>query len=116
MARSEVMTNHLLAMNAGETPDAIEGVPTTEPAFGLPALWIPPEKEEEAKFSGYTVVDASTVVATHLTEIIRGNAPELLGRQEVQHLLNNLSKTSPKAIEKALLTYEAEVEAESTSE
>ncbi len=99
MARSEVMTNHLLAMNAGETPETIEGIPTTEPAFGLPALWIPPEKEEEAKFSGFTVVDASTVVATHLTEIIRSNAPDLLGRQEVQHLLNNLSKTSPKAIE-----------------
>ncbi len=99
MAREELMVNHLLAMDPGDVPRKIDGVPTREPAFNLPALWIPPEREEEAKFSGYTVVDNSTVVATHLTEVIRSNAPDLLGRQEAQQLLDNLAKTSPKAVE-----------------
>jgi len=96
---AELMVNHLLAMDPGDAGKKIDGIPTKEPAFQLPAVWIPPEKEEEAKFSGYTVVDNSTVVATHLTEIIRAHASELLGRQEVQHLLDNLAKTSPKAVE-----------------
>jgi len=83
----------------GDVVQKIDGIPTTEPAFNLPALWIPPDREEDAKFAGYTVVDNSTVMATHITEIIRSNAAELLGRQEVQQLLSNLSKTSPKAVE-----------------
>ncbi|MBW1994961.1 MAG: flagellar biosynthesis protein FlhA [Deltaproteobacteria bacterium] len=99
MARAELMVNHLLAMDPGDAPKKIEGVATTEPAFNLPALWIPKEKEEEAKFAGYTVVDNATVVATHLTEIIRNHAADLLGRQETQHLLDNLAKTNPKAVE-----------------
>ncbi len=99
LARGEVMVNHLLAMDPGDVTQKITGIPTTEPAFNLPALWIPNEKEEDAKFSGYTVVDNATVVATHLTEVLRSNAPDLLGRQEVQHLLDNLAKTSPKAVE-----------------
>ncbi len=99
MAKSEIMVNHLLAMNPGDAGRKLDGIPTTEPAFNLPAVWIPPEKEEEAKFGGFTVVDCATVVATHLTEIVRSNATDLLGRQEVQELLNNLSKTSPKAVE-----------------
>jgi len=74
-------------------------VATREPAFHLPALWIPKDREEEAKFAGYTVVDIPTVVATHLTETIRNNAFDLMGRQETQHLLDNLAKTSPKAVE-----------------
>ncbi len=99
VAGGELMVNHLLAMDPGDITQKIEGIPTTEPAFNLPALWIPPDKEEDAKFAGYTVVDNSTVIATHLTEIIRSNTAELLGRQEVQHLLDNLSKTSPKVVE-----------------
>jgi flagellar biosynthesis protein FlhA len=99
MAGSELVINHLLAMDPGTVTREIEGIPTTEPAFNLPAMWIPPEKEEDAKFSGYTVVDNATVIATHLTEIIRNNSPELLGRQEVQHLLDNLASTHPKAVE-----------------
>ncbi|PIE70210.1 MAG: flagellar biosynthesis protein FlhA [Deltaproteobacteria bacterium] len=99
MARCELMLNHLLAMDPGDVAQRLDGIPTTEPAFNLPALWIPEDKEEEAKFSGYTVVDISTVVATHLTEIIRTHAADLLGRQEVQHLLDNLAKTHPKAVE-----------------
>lgn len=99
MTRYELMVNHVLAMDPGDVSRRMDGFPTTEPAFGLPAIWIPGDREEEAKFSGYTVVDNSTVVATHLTEIIRSHAAELLGRQEVQHLLDNLAKTSPKAVE-----------------
>ncbi|MFO7752557.1 MAG: flagellar biosynthesis protein FlhA [Desulfobacteraceae bacterium] len=97
--QAELMVNHLLAMDPGGTAQKIDGIETTEPAFKLPALWIPPEREEEAKFAGYTVVDNSTVIATHLTEVIRNNAHDLLGRQDVQHLLDNLAKTNPKAVE-----------------
>jgi flagellar biosynthesis protein FlhA len=99
MGRSEMMMSHLLAMDPGDVIQKVEGIETTEPAFNLPALWIPPEREEDAKFAGYTVVDNSTVIATHLTEIIRENAADLLGRQEVQQLLDNLAKTYPKAVD-----------------
>jgi flagellar biosynthesis protein FlhA len=99
IAGGELMISHLLAMDPGDVMQKIDGIPTTEPAFNLPALWIPPDREEDAKFAGYTVVDNSTVMATHITEIIRSNAAELLGRQEVQQLLSNLAKTSPKAVE-----------------
>lgn len=99
MAKSELMVNHLLAMDPGDVARPIDGIPTREPAFNLPAVWIPPEREEEARFAGYTVVDNSTVVATHLTEVIKNNAPDLLGRQEVQHLMENLAKSNPKAVE-----------------
>jgi flagellar biosynthesis protein FlhA len=98
-AGTELMVNHYLAMDPGGTAQEIEGIDTTEPAFNLPAKWIPIDREEEAKFAGYTVVDNSTVIATHLTEIVRNNAYDLLGRQDVQHLLDNLAKTNPKAVE-----------------
>ncbi|MCP4020497.1 MAG: flagellar biosynthesis protein FlhA [Desulfobacteraceae bacterium] len=98
-AGSELMVNHYLAMDPGGTAQTIDGIETVEPAFNLPALWIPMEREEEAKFAGYTVVDNSTVIATHLTEIVRNNAYDLLGRQDVQHLMDNLSKSNPKAVE-----------------
>ncbi|MCG8635341.1 MAG: flagellar biosynthesis protein FlhA [Desulfobacterales bacterium] len=96
---AELMVNHYLAMDPSGSAQEIEGIETVEPAFNLPALWIPVDREEEAKFAGYTVVDNSTVIATHLTEIVRSNAHDLLGRQDVQHLLDNLAKTSPKAVE-----------------
>ncbi len=98
-AGTELMVNHLLAMDPGGAARKIDGIETIEPAFGLPAFWIPMDKEEEAKFAGYTVVDNATVIATHLTEVVRTNAHELLGRQDVQHLLDNLAKTNPKAVE-----------------
>jgi flagellar biosynthesis protein FlhA len=98
-AETELMVNHYMAMDPGGVAQEIDGIKTVEPAFNLPALWIPMDKEEEAKFAGYTVVDNSTVIATHLTEIIRANSHELLGRQEVQHLMDNLAKTNPKAVE-----------------
>ena len=98
-ASSELMVNHYLAMDPGGAAKKMDGIETVEPAFNLPALWIPMSREEEAKFAGYTVVDNSTVIATHLTEIIRNNAHNLLSRQDVQHLLDNLAKTSPKVVE-----------------
>ncbi len=97
--RYELMPNHLLAMDPGGVLHKVEGVNTREPAFDLVAVWIPKDKEDEAKFAGYTVVDNAAVVATHLTELIRRNADDLLGRQEVQGLLDNLTQTHPKAVE-----------------
>jgi flagellar biosynthesis protein FlhA len=99
VARGSVMMNYLLAMNSGDARREIEGIPTREPAFDLPALWISPEKKEEAQVAGYTVVDPSTVVATHLTEQLRAHAEELMGRQDTQKLLDNLAKTHPKVVE-----------------
>ncbi|OGQ92312.1 MAG: EscV/YscV/HrcV family type III secretion system export apparatus protein, partial [Deltaproteobacteria bacterium RIFOXYC2_FULL_48_10] len=101
-ASTELMVNHYLAMDPGGMAQKIEGIDTVEPAFHLPAKWIPLEREEEAKFAGYTVVDNSTVIATHLTEIVRNNAHNLLGRQDVQHLMDNLAKTNPKAVEELI--------------
>jgi len=101
-ASTELMVNHYLAMDPGGTAQEIEGLDTVEPAFHLPAKWIPQEREEEARFAGYTVVDNSTVIATHLTELVRNNANNLLGRQDVQHLMDNLAKTSPKAVEELI--------------
>jgi flagellar biosynthesis protein FlhA len=99
IARTELMVNHYLAMDPGNVTRKIEGIKTTEPAFNLSAIWIPEAKKEEAKLAGYTVVDNVTIMATHLTEVIRIHASELLGRQEVQNLLDNLSKPYPKAVE-----------------
>lgn len=95
----ELMPNHRMAMDPGDVVKKIDGIPTREPAFDLPAIWIPENKQEEAKFAGYTVVDNAAIIATHLTEIIRSHADQLLGRQEVQNLLDNLAKTNPKAVE-----------------
>jgi flagellar biosynthesis protein FlhA len=99
VAVGELMIDYLLAMDPGDAKKQIEGVPTQEPAFNLPAVWIPAARKEEAQFAGYSVVDLSTVIATHLTEVIKSHANELLGRQEVQRLLDNLAKSSPKTVE-----------------
>ncbi|MBW1739616.1 MAG: flagellar biosynthesis protein FlhA [Deltaproteobacteria bacterium] len=99
VGKYELMPNHLMAMDPGDVVKKVDGIPTKEPAFGLSAIWIPESKREEAKFAGYTVVDSAAIVATHLTEIIRGHSDQLLGRQEVQNLLDNLAKTHPKAVE-----------------
>ncbi len=99
IARGEVMMGHQLAMDSGTAKRHIEGIPTTEPAFNLPAIWIQQDKKDEAQLAGYTVVDSSTVIATHLTEILRTHADELLGRQDTQKLIDNLAKTHPKVIE-----------------
>ncbi|MDH3392374.1 MAG: flagellar biosynthesis protein FlhA [Desulfobulbaceae bacterium] len=98
-ARGEVMVGYQMAMDAGGAKRKMEGIPTTEPAFGLPALWIQTDKKDEAQVAGYTVVDPSTVVATHLTEILRAQAAELLGRQDTQKLLDHLAESQPKVVE-----------------
>lgn len=99
IAGAELMVNHYLAMDPGDTTRQLEGIETREPAFDLPAVWIPETQREEAKLAGFTVVDDVTIMATHLTEVLRKHAAELLGRQDVQNLLDNLSKSYPKAVE-----------------
>jgi flagellar biosynthesis protein FlhA len=92
----------LLAMDPGNVSDNVEGTPTKEPAFGLDALWILPSRKEDAETAGYTVVDLPTVMATHLTEIVRAHAHELLGRQEAASLVENIKKSHPKVIEELI--------------
>ncbi|MCA9772201.1 MAG: FHIPEP family type III secretion protein, partial [Myxococcales bacterium] len=99
VAAAELRPAFLMAMDPGGTTRRIKGVPTKEPAFGLPALWISEGQKEEAEAAGYTVVDLSTVVATHLAEIIKRHCHELLTRQDVQRLMDNLAKTYPKTVE-----------------
>lgn len=102
IARGEVMMGYQLAMDSGSAKRQIDGIPTKEPAFGLPALWITDNMKDEAQLAGYTVVDPSTVIATHLTEVLRSHADELLGRQDTQKLLDNLAKTHPKVVEEVV--------------
>ncbi|MNL00914.1 Flagellar biosynthesis protein FlhA [compost metagenome] len=92
----------LLAMDPGNVSERIEGIATKEPAFGLDALWISPNRKEDAEIAGYTVVDLPTVMATHLTEIIRGHAHELLGRQEASTLVENFKRSHPKVVEELI--------------
>ena len=93
---------YLLAMDPGNTIAHVDGIPTKEPAFGLDALWIGRGQKEEAEMAGYTVVDLSTVMATHITEIIRTHAHELLGRQEASVLVDNFKKAYPKVVEELI--------------
>jgi flagellar biosynthesis protein FlhA len=99
IAGAELMVNHYLAMDPGDATRKIAGIETREPSFDLPAIWVPETKKEEAKLAGYTVVDNVTIMTTHLTEVLRKHLSELLGRQEVQNLLDNLSRSYPKAVE-----------------
>ena len=99
VASSEMLPGHFMAMDPGMVTEKIKGVPTEEPAFGLPAIWITEDKKERAQIAGYTVVDCTTVMATHISEIIKQYAHELIGRQEVQDLLDNLKKSYPKLVE-----------------
>src|SRR4051794_33951674 len=92
VARGGVMAGHHMAMNPGDAMGQLPGIPTTEPAFGLPADWIPEAGRAEAEALGWTVVDAESVVVTHLTETIRKHAGELLTRQETRHLLDQLKE------------------------
>jgi len=102
VAGGDLMADHYLAMDPGSVSKAVEGIETTEPAFGLSALWITKGQKEEAELAGYTVVDLPTVMATHLTEIIRTHSHELIGRQEVQRLVENFQKTHPKVVEELI--------------
>jgi flagellar biosynthesis protein FlhA len=99
IAGSEAMADRLMLLNPESAALDIPGIPVKEPAFGLPALWIKKTDSERAQLAGLTVVDASTVVATHLTEAIKNNAHELLGRQELQAILDTVSRSHPKVVE-----------------
>jgi flagellar biosynthesis protein FlhA len=102
VAKGELLLDHYLAMNSGTVFEEIQGIETTEPAFGLPALWITEEQREQAELNGYTVVDAVSVLATHLTEVIKAHADEILGRQETQNLVDNLKKTNQSLVDEVV--------------
>jgi flagellar biosynthesis protein FlhA len=102
VARGSIMMGRILAMNPGTTDREIEGIKTTEPTFGLPAIWIPSNKKQEAQMAGYTVVDPATVITTHIKETIKRHAYELMGRQETQALLDKFKETNPKVVEELI--------------
>lgn len=102
IGKGNLQPDSLLAMDPGNVSNPISGTPTKEPAFGLDALWISSMQKEDAEVSGYTVVDLSTVIATHLTEVVRTNAHELIGRQEVAKLIDGVKKTHPKVVEELI--------------
>ncbi len=99
MARGELLLDHYLAMSPGVEDDSIDGIDTIEPSFGLPAKWISEEMKEQAEIFGYTVVDPPSVVSTHITEMIKSNAHELLGRQETKQLIDHLQESYPILVE-----------------
>ncbi|MDR0379038.1 MAG: flagellar biosynthesis protein FlhA [Candidatus Accumulibacter sp.] len=99
IGQGEAFPGNLLAINPGQVAGQVAGVPTVDPAFGLPAVWIDVALRDQAQALGYTVVDASTVVATHLNHLVLSHAAELLGRQETQALLDHLGKSLPKLVE-----------------
>ncbi|WP_066288989.1 flagellar biosynthesis protein FlhA [Bacillus sp. FJAT-29937] len=99
MARGELLLDHYLAMSPGIEDDSIEGIDTIEPSFGLPAKWITEDMKEQAEIFGYTVVDPPSVVSTHITEVIKGNAHELIGRQETKQLIDHLNESYPILVE-----------------
>jgi flagellar biosynthesis protein FlhA len=99
LAKAEVAPEQYMAMDPGTATQEIPGTASIEPAFGLPATWIEADQREQAQVAGYTVVDCPTVMATHLSEVIKGHAHELIGRQEVQNLLDTLSKEYPRLVE-----------------
>ncbi|HOO38665.1 MAG TPA: flagellar biosynthesis protein FlhA [Deltaproteobacteria bacterium] len=99
IARSEAMVDRLMVLNPEDVEIDLPGIPVKEPAFGLPGLWIKKTDSERAQLAGLTVVDTSTVIATHLTEAIKSNAYDLLGRQELQSILDTVSRSHPKVVE-----------------
>lgn len=99
VSEGEILFDHYMAMNPGYVEEEITGIPTFEPSFHLPAIWITEGQRERAESMGYTVVDPPSIIATHLTEIIRQHISELLTRQDVQNLINNLKETNPSLVE-----------------
>lgn len=99
VGRGTIRIGHYLAINPGQASQEIEGESTTDPAFGLPALWITEDNREKAERSGYTVVDSPSIIATHLTEILKRHAAEILGRQEVQSIIDTLRNDYPAVTE-----------------
>ena len=99
VSEGEILFDHYMAMNPGYVEEEITGIPTFEPSFHLPAVWITEGQRERAESLGYTVVDPPSIIATHLTEIIRQHIDELLTRQDVQNLVNNLKENNPAIVE-----------------
>jgi flagellar biosynthesis protein FlhA len=99
MGEGEVIPDRELAINPGQVFGEVDGIPTKDPTFGLDALWIDPGQRDVAQTAGYTVVDSSTVIATHLSQILKNNAQKLIGQDGVQQLLDRLADTSPKLVE-----------------
>ncbi|MDX8396540.1 MAG: flagellar biosynthesis protein FlhA, partial [Mariprofundaceae bacterium] len=99
VGRGEIRPRNLMALEGQIAGPRIDGVPTTEPAFGLPALWIPADQRQQAELSGYTVVEPATVIVTHITEILRKHASEMLDRAQTQELVDTLKERYPKVIE-----------------
>ena len=104
VAIGEVLVDHYLALAPGALApgDEIDGIDTVEPAFGMPAKWISDDKRVKAEMAGYTLIDATSVIVTHLSELIRAHAYELLTRQEVKKMLENLKKTNPTIVEETV--------------
>lgn len=102
VASGELMIDHFMAMNPGNVEEKIEGIPTREPAFGLEALWIPESERDRAEMLGYTVVDPPSIISTHMTEVIRRHIHELLSRQDVQTLIDNVKSTYPAVVEELI--------------
>ncbi|MCM8774559.1 MAG: FHIPEP family type III secretion protein, partial [Candidatus Omnitrophica bacterium] len=102
IVRKTVELNHYLAINPGKVKEPISGIPGSEPVFNLPGVWIMESQRRKAEVSGYTVVDISTVISTHLSEIIKNHSCELLTRQDVQSLIDNLKKEHPAVVEELI--------------
>ncbi|MCX8130307.1 MAG: flagellar biosynthesis protein FlhA [Clostridia bacterium] len=102
VSKGEIMIDHFLAMNPGMAEEELDGIKTTEPAFGLPAIWINENQRDRAEMYGYTVVDAPSIIATHLTEIVKKYAHELTGRQEVQKLIDNIKQNYPAIVDELI--------------
>ena len=108
VARGEILVDYYLALEPANPAGEIDGIETIEPAYGIPSRWILPENKEMAEIYGYTVIDPLSVMQTHLSEVIRSHAYELLGRAEVVQLVENLKRTAPEVVEEAIpnvLTY-----------
>lgn len=102
IGEGEIYPDNFLAMDSGLVTDTVQGIPTKEPAFGLDAIWIEPDLKEDAIIKGYTAVDAATVISTHMSELVKQNAEELLTRQEVQNLVDKIKKDYPVVVEDCL--------------
>lgn len=102
VANGSVLFDHYLAMNPGNADGELSGIDTIEPSFGLPAKWIDSKEREKAEIYGYTVVDPPSIIATHLTEIIKRYAHELIGRQDVKMLIDNLKETQPSLVDEVI--------------
>ena len=102
VSEGEILFDHYMAMNPGFVEEEITGIPTFEPSFHLPAIWITESQRERAESMGYTVVDPPSIIATHLTEIIRTHLSELLSRQDVQNLINNIKESNPTLVEELI--------------